>query len=100
MGQAVGGPTSLSRALVDQRATLSGSSIFLGSAFSSNFQPLHGDHLRFRGFRAIGTVRKLVSEGLLDPTPFHVSTIAPAIGQGRIACDVTRIHVNRANERG
>lgn len=100
MGQAAGEPTALSRALVDQRATVSGSSIFLGSAFSGTFQPQHGDHLRFRGFGAVGAVRKLVNEGLLDPTPFHISAIAPAIEQGRIACDVALIQVSRANERG
>lgn len=100
MGQAAGEPTTVARALVDQRATVSGSSIFLGSCFSTTFQPEHGDHLRFRGFGAIGTARKLVKEGLLDPTPYHISAIAPAIEQGTIPCDVALVQVSRANERG
>lgn len=100
MGQATGEPTTLTRALAEQRASVSGTSIFFGSGFSGTLQPQHGDHLRFRGFGAVGAMRKLVNAGQLEVIPFHISSIAPAIEQGRLACDVALIQVSRANERG
>lgn len=100
MGQAAGEPTTLARALVDQRADISGSSIFLGSGFSQTFQPEHGDHLRFRGIGGIGSLRQLATAGVLDPIPCHISSIAPLIARGDIPCDVVLLQVSRANARG
>lgn len=100
MGQAAGEPTVLAQALVDQRADISGSSIFLGSGFSQTFQPEHGDHLRFRGIGGIGSLRRLATAGVLDPIPCHISSIAPLIARGAIPCDVVLLQVSRANARG
>lgn len=100
MGQGTGEPSTVAHALVQQRASVSGSSIFFGSGFSDTFQPEHADHLRFRGFGAIGTMRRLANVGKLDIVPCHISSIGPLIAQGRIACDIALIQVSRANERG
>ena len=85
---------------VAQRAALSGSSVFLGSGFSTIFQPEHGDHLRFRGIGGIGSLRRLATSGVLEPIPCHISSIAPLIARGGIACDVALLQVSRANQQG
>ncbi|MGD9946195.1 MAG: acetyl-CoA hydrolase, partial [Burkholderiaceae bacterium] len=59
VGQACGEPTTLLEILVSQRDALSGSTLFLGSAFSNTLQPAYADHLRFRSFGGIGTMRRL-----------------------------------------
>jgi acyl-CoA hydrolase len=100
MGQAAGEPTTLARTLVAQRASFAGSSIFLGAGFSDTFQPQHSDHLRFRGFGGIGTVRRLAGAGVLEVVPCHVSSIGPLIASGSIPCDVALLQVSRANEQG
>ncbi|WP_422002379.1 acetyl-CoA hydrolase/transferase family protein [Reyranella sp.] len=100
VGQAAGEPSTLTRALVGQRAALSGSTVFLGSGFSTTFQPEHGDHLRFRGIGGIGSLRRLATAGVLDPLPCHISSIAPLIARGDIACDVVLLQVSRANRQG
>ncbi|MGE0804145.1 MAG: acetyl-CoA hydrolase/transferase family protein [Burkholderiaceae bacterium] len=100
VGQACGEPTTLLEILVSQRDALSGSTLFLGSAFSNTLQPAYADHLRFRSFGGIGTMRRLAGAGVLDVLPCHISSIAPLIESGGIACDVVLLQVSAANERG
>lgn len=98
--QGCGEALSLTEKLVQQRAAYSGASIFFGSGFSRTFQPEHADHLRFKGFGGIGTLRKLVSAGKLEPVPCHVSSIAPMIARGQLRTDVVLLQVSPANDRG
>jgi acyl-CoA hydrolase len=99
-GQGCGEPVSLTEKLVEQRAAFSGAGIFFGAGFSRTFQPEHADHLRFRGFGAIGTHRKLASAGKLDPVPCHISSIPGLIRGGQIRTDVVMLLVSPANEKG
>lgn len=92
--QGCGEALSLTERLVQQRAAYSGASIFFGSAFSRTFQPEHADHLRFRGFGGIGTLRKLASAGVLEPVPCHISSIAPMIARGQLRTDVVLLQVS------
>lgn len=99
-GQGTGEPQSLTRRLVEQRAQLSGTSLFLATGFSKTFAPEHADHLRFKGTGGIGTMRKLASAGVLDPVPCHVSAVDPLLRQGIIASDVVFLLVSPPNARG
>lgn len=98
--QGCGEALSLTEKLVAQRARYSGASIFFGSGFSKTFQPEHADHLRFKGFGGIGTLRKLAAAGKLDPLPCHISSIEPLIRSGAIRTDVVLLQVSPANEKG
>ncbi|MGD9945967.1 MAG: acetyl-CoA hydrolase/transferase family protein, partial [Burkholderiaceae bacterium] len=60
----------------------------------------YADHLRFRSFGGIGTMLRLAGAGVLDVLPCHISSIAPLIESGGIACDVVLLQVSAANERG
>ena len=98
--QGCGEALSLTEKLVAQRARYSGASIFFGSGFSKTFQPEHADHLRFKGFGGIGTLRKLAAAGKLDPLPCHISSIEPLIRSGAVRTDVVLLQVSPANEKG
>jgi acyl-CoA hydrolase len=98
--QGCGEALSLTEKLVQQRASYSGAGIFFGSGFSKTFQPEHADHLRFRGFGGIGTLRKLASAGKLEPVPCHISSIEPMIRRGQLRTDVVLLQVSPANEKG
>lgn len=99
-GQGCGEPVSLTEKLVQQRAAYSGAGIFFGSGFSKTFQPEHADHLRFKGFGGIGTLRKLASAGKLDPVPCHISSIEGLIRSGQIRTDVVLLLVSPPNDKG
>lgn len=99
-GQGCGEPLSLTERLVAQRASYSGAGIFFGSGFSRTFQPEHADHLRFKGFGAIGTLRKLAAAGKLDAMPCHISSMEPLIRSGDIRTDVVMLLVSPANGQG
>jgi acyl-CoA hydrolase len=98
--QGCGEALSLTEKLVAQRANYSGASVFFGSGFSKTFQPEHADHLRFKGFGGIGTLRKLAAAGKLDPVPCHISSIGPLIQAGTIRTDVVLLQVSPPNEKG
>lgn len=98
--QGCGEALSLTEKLVEQRASYSGAGIFFGSGFSRTFQPDHADHLRFKGFGGIGTLRKLAAAGKLDPVPCHISSIEPLIERGALRTDVVLLQVSPANEKG
>lgn len=99
-GQGTGEAQSLTRCLVEQRAQLSGTSLFLGSGFSTTFAPEHADHLRFKGIGGMGSLRKLATAGALDPVPCHISSIEPLLSQGIIASDAVLLLVSPPNDRG
>ncbi|WP_422098516.1 acetyl-CoA hydrolase/transferase family protein [Variovorax sp.] len=100
-GQGTGEPLSLTERLVAQRAAFSGAGVFFcTTAFSSTFGPQHADHLRFSGIGGIGSLRKLVAAGALDPMPCHFSSIGPMLEAGQIRSDVVMLLVSPANARG
>lgn len=99
-GQGTGEPLSLTEKLTQQRAAYSGAGIFFGACFSKTFQVEHADHLRFKGFGAIGSLRKLANAGVLDPVPCHISSIAGLIREGTLRTDVVMLLVSPPNARG
>ncbi|MDR2155131.1 MAG: acetyl-CoA hydrolase [Burkholderiaceae bacterium] len=99
-GQGTGEPLGLTRKLVQQRAQFSGASLFFGSGFSNTFSAEHADHLKFKGIGGIGTLRKLVGVGALDPVPCHISAIASLLHDGILRSDVVMLLVSPPNERG
>ena len=90
----------LGEKLVEQRSSYSGATVFFGSGFSKTFRPEHADHLRFRGIGGIGSLRRLASEGVLDPVPCHISAIEPLLRSRDIRADIVLLQVSPANERG
>ncbi|MGE0803178.1 MAG: acetyl-CoA hydrolase/transferase family protein, partial [Lautropia sp.] len=98
--QACGEALNLGERLVEQRAAYSGATLFFGTGFSATFQPEHADHLRFKGIGGIGTLRKLVSAGKLDPVPCHISAIEPLLRSGAIRADVVLLQVSPPDARG
>jgi acyl-CoA hydrolase len=99
-GQATGEPLTLTETLVAQRADLGGVSVFLGAGFSDTLQPEHADHIRLRGFGAIGTHRRLAKAGVLEIVPCHIGQIGRYIDDGAIACDVAFVQVSPADAQG
>lgn len=100
VGQATGEPQTLTEALVAQRARVGPVGLFLGSCFSRSFAPEHSDHIRFSGFGAVGTVRKLAAGGAIDVVPCHVSQVASYIEGGLIGCDVAFVQLSPAGSDG
>ena len=100
VGQGTGEAQGLTRRLVEQRAQLSGTRLFLGTGFLTTFAPEHADHLRFKGTGGIGSLRKLATSGALDPVPCHISSVAPLLREGIIPSDVVFLLVSPPNARG
>jgi acyl-CoA hydrolase len=99
-GQAAGEPLTLTEAVAAQRADVAPVSVFLGACFSSTFGPEHSDHIRFTGFGAVGTGRRLTKGGVLSIIPCHVSQVAHYISAGSIGCDVAFVQLSPARPGG
>lgn len=99
-GQGTGEPTTLIEALLAQRATLGGVSVFVGSSFSALLMPEHADHIGFSSMGALGGLARLAKAGVLGIVPCHVGRIAGLIGQGLIGCDVAMLQVSPAGPEG
>lgn len=99
-GQACGEPTTLTEALVEQRAALGGVSLFVGSAFSRTFAPEHADHIRLASMGAIGSLGGLARAGVLDVIPVHGGQIGAMLANRSIPCDVAFVQVSPAGPDG
>ena len=99
-GQACAEPQTLVQALVDERASLSGCRVFLGSSYSGIVRPEHADHLRFSSYCGTGTNRALVEAGVLEILPAPYSQLGALIRSGRLPCDVVLLQVSPPNARG
>jgi len=99
-GQACAEPQTLVEALVEQRAALSGCSVFLGSSYSGLVIPQHADHLRLASYCGTGTNRALADAGVLEILPVPYSQLGRLIRSGKIKCDIVLVQVSPANARG
>jgi acetyl-CoA hydrolase len=99
-GQGTGEPLTLTEALVEQRASLGGATVFLGSAFSTTLEPAHADHLRLVGIGGIGTNAPLFRAGALDILPCHISSVPRLIENGDLRVDVVFVQVSPADADG
>ncbi len=100
LGQACAEPTTLSEALVAQRADCSGAKLFLGVNYAGIVKPEHADHLRLSSYCGAGHNRALADAGVLDIHPHPYSRIAALIRERKIPCDVVLLQVSPPNERG
>lgn len=99
-GDATGEPLTLAEALVAQRATLGGVSVFLAFAFSETLQAAHADHIRMVGIGGIGTLRRLTRARVVEIIPMHIGQIYGSILDGTIGCDVAMVQVSPAGPDG
>jgi len=99
-GQACAEPQTLVEALVAQRASYAGASLFMGVNWSGTVRPEHADHLRLSAYCGSGHNRKLADAGVLDIHPHPYSQLATLIRSGRIRADVVLLQVSPPNARG
>jgi len=99
-GQGCGELQTLTEALVAQRASLGGVTIYMGASFSDTLKPEHADHLRLSGYCGTGSQRALADAGVLEIVPAPYSQLGNLIRQGAIRSDVVMLQVSPPNSRG
>ncbi len=99
-GQSCAEPQTLVEALVAQRASFSGATVFLGSSYSGIVKPEHADHLRLSAYCGTGSNRALADAGVLDIFPAPYSKLGELIRGGSIRADVVLLQVSPPNARG
>jgi acyl-CoA hydrolase len=99
-GQACAEPQSLVEALVAQRATFSGATLFLGINYSGIVRAEHADHLRLTAYCGAGHNRALADAGVLDIHPHPYSRLGELIRTRRIRADVVLLQLSPPNEAG
>jgi len=99
-GQACAEPLTLTEALVAQRASYAGASVFLGVNYAGIVKPEHADHLHLSSYCGAGHNRALADAGALDIHPHPYSRLAALIRERKIPCDVALIQVSPPNARG
>jgi acyl-CoA hydrolase len=99
-GQACAEPQTLTEALVAQRASFSGASLFMGVNWSGIVQPEHADHLRLSAYCGSGHNRALADAGVLDIHPHPYSQLAALIRSKKIRADVVMLQVSPPNVQG
>ncbi len=99
-GQACAEPQTLVEALVVQRASFSGASLFMGVNWSGTVKPEHADHLRLSAYCGSGHNRALADAGVLDIHPHPYSQLATLIRSKKIRADVVMVQVSPPNAAG
>jgi acetyl-CoA hydrolase len=100
VGQACAEPQALMEALVAQRASLSGCSVFLGINYAGIVKREHADDLRLSAYCGLGHNRALVEAGALDVLPVPYSQLGALFRSGRIRADVVFLQVSPPNSKG
>jgi acetyl-CoA hydrolase len=99
LGQASAEPQTLTEALVAQRASLGGVSLFLGINYAGIVRPEHADHLRLQAYCGAGHNRALADAGVLDIHPHPYSQLGNLIRARRLRTDVVFVQVSPPNEK-
>jgi acetyl-CoA hydrolase len=99
-GQACAEPLTLMEALVAQRASFSGASVFLGVNYAGIVRREHADHLRLSAYCGAGHNRALADAGVLDIHPHPYSRLGFLLRNKQIPCDVVLVQVSPPNARG
>jgi len=99
-GQACAEPQTLVEALVAQRATYPGATLFMGVNWSGIVRPEHADHLRLAAYCGSGHNRALADAGVLEIHPHPYSQLGALIRAHRIRADVVLIQVSPPNAKG
>ena len=100
VAQACAEPKTLTEALVAQRASFPGATVFLGVNYSGVVKPEHADHLRLSSYCGAGHNRALADAGVLDIHPHPYSRFGALIRSRAIPADVVLLQVSPPNERG
>ncbi|AZG45123.1 acetyl-CoA hydrolase/transferase family protein [Gordonia insulae] len=100
IGQACGEPTTLLEALVAQGADIGGLRAFVATSFSGTLTPASAGAVRLSSMGAIGTLRSMTKDHVLDIIPCHVGQVAPMIVTGHLPCDVAFVQVSPADANG
>lgn len=100
IGQACAEPQTLTEALVAQRASFSGASVFLGVNYAGVIKPEHADHLKLSAYCGSGHNRALAEAGVLEIHPHPYSRLGALIRERRIPCDVVLAQLSPPNARG
>ena len=100
VAQACAEPQTLTEALVAQRESLSGATLFLGVNYSGIVKPQHADHLRLTSYCGAGHNRALSDAGVLDIHPHPYSRFGALIRSRAIPADVVLLQVSPPNEHG
>ena len=100
VAQACAEPQTLTEALVAQRESFPGATLFLGVNYSGIVKPLHADHLRLTAYCGAGHNRALADAGVLDIHPHPYSRLGALIRSRSIPADVVLVQVSPPNERG
>lgn len=99
-GQACAEPQTLVEALVAQRESYSGATLFMGVNWSGTVRPEHADHLRLSAYCGSGHNRRLADAGVLEIHPHPYSQLATLIRRGKIRADVLLLQVSPPNANG
>jgi len=99
-GQACAEPQTLVEALVAQRESYSGATLFMGVNWSGTIRPEHADHLRLSAYCGSGHNRRLADAGVLEIHPHPYSQLASLIRQRKIRADVLLLQVSPPNANG
>jgi acetyl-CoA hydrolase len=88
IGQASAEPTTLTRALVAQAASLGNITVFVGATFSDTFGAGAPASLAFKSYGGIARNAVLAKVGRLAIVPCHYSQIPALFESGRLTADV------------
>lgn len=99
-GQGTAEPRTLTRALVEQRASVGRVSALLGVHYSDTFGPEHADCIDFRAFGGYGSNARLAKAGVLEVIPTHISRAPSLIRSGALPVDVVFVQVSPADAAG
>ncbi|MFF0490161.1 acetyl-CoA hydrolase/transferase family protein [Nocardia sp. NPDC004068] len=100
VGQACGEPTTLIEALIDQGPRIGNLSVFIATSFSGLFTAATADAFAVTSMGAIGALRALTKEHVLQVIPCHVSQVGPLVEAGVIGCDVAMVQLGPADGAG
>lgn len=99
-GQAAAEATTLTRALMQQRAEIGRFTAFLGISWSDAVQPAHADCVSFVAYCGGGHNRALARAGLLDILPCHYSELGRLVADGGFPVDVVLVQLSPAGPDG
>jgi acetyl-CoA hydrolase len=93
-------PTALVAALLAQRASIAGATVFMHASFSGLVRPEHADCLRLQSLAGVGTHRKLSQAGVLEILPSHLSDVPELVRSGLLPIDVVLVQVSPPDANG
>lgn len=94
-----GEPLTLTRRLIEQRAQIGPTSIFIGPTIADTFRAEHGDFIQFYSYCGTARNAQLYAGGVLDPVPSPFSEYPRLFETGAMRCDVAFLAVSEHEGR-